>query len=379
MFNCRCLQKQIGESDNDWDVYLDPILFGIRTSVQASTKKTPFFLVYGREARLPLEVEKTDAVIAIDPAPELDRRIAQLIKIKEDIFPSVKSNIDKAQVKQKEQYSRRRGLSSQHISVGDTVMRLNMLKRTKKGHKTEDTWVGTYRVLEITDYGSCRLECLTTNTVLKRKINISQLKPYRKQDHLTRQPTNQGEFTSPINLGDKDHLADNMPLSQLTKINPVEISSESTNHPTELSDGQPTNDLADVNTKSVYSQQLSGQNSRAHHTNDADKTDANDELSVLEKELLNEDLFRLVLFESSRYSKSIVESDEKLNVCIIKITFECIECCTTTVLLCCIILLDVNFSSSRWRVRENLEKLAYLCQMMLDSGWIIDITTRDHH
>ena len=69
------------------------------------------------------------------------------------------ANIDSAQTRQKDQYSKRKGLGQQEIKVGDTVMRLNMLKRTKKGHKTEDTWMGTYKVLEITKYGSCRLHC----------------------------------------------------------------------------------------------------------------------------------------------------------------------------------------------------------------------------
>ena len=52
----------MGECEKDWDQYLDPILFAIRTSVQASMKHTPFFLMHGREARLPLEVEKADFI-----------------------------------------------------------------------------------------------------------------------------------------------------------------------------------------------------------------------------------------------------------------------------------------------------------------------------
>ena len=50
--------KLMSDHTNDWDDYLDPVLFGIRTSVHESTKFTPFFLMYGREARFPLEVEK---------------------------------------------------------------------------------------------------------------------------------------------------------------------------------------------------------------------------------------------------------------------------------------------------------------------------------
>ena len=37
------------------DLYLDSILFSYRVSVHDSTKYSPFFLVYGRNAKLPVE------------------------------------------------------------------------------------------------------------------------------------------------------------------------------------------------------------------------------------------------------------------------------------------------------------------------------------
>ena len=37
------------------------------------------------------------------------------------------------------------------------MLRLNMKKRTKKGHKMEDTWFGPYKVLRMSDTGSCSL------------------------------------------------------------------------------------------------------------------------------------------------------------------------------------------------------------------------------
>ena len=126
----------MGEREKDWDQYLDSILFAIRTSVQATTKHTPFFFMHGREARLPLEVEKADVIAGSKQLPEINGRIEQLTKLKEEIFPAVMANIDIGQTRQKDQYSKRKGLGQQEIKVGDTVMRLNMLKRTKKGRGT---------------------------------------------------------------------------------------------------------------------------------------------------------------------------------------------------------------------------------------------------
>ena len=110
----KCIQKRIVESDTEWDQYLDPIQFAIRTCYQASTKHTLFFLIYGKEVKLPLEVKKAVAIVDIDQLPGIHHRTDQISKVKDEIFSDVKANIIKAQNKQKEQYRKRRGVGKQH-------------------------------------------------------------------------------------------------------------------------------------------------------------------------------------------------------------------------------------------------------------------------
>ena len=83
--------KLIGERQCDWDEYLDPVLFSIRTSVQESTKFTPFFLMHGREARYPLEAEKASYQYLF---PDIQERVNSMTKIKDSLFPIAKKNID---------------------------------------------------------------------------------------------------------------------------------------------------------------------------------------------------------------------------------------------------------------------------------------------
>ena len=40
----------------NWDEHLNAILFGIRTTVSAATDTSPFFMLYGRHPRLPIDV-----------------------------------------------------------------------------------------------------------------------------------------------------------------------------------------------------------------------------------------------------------------------------------------------------------------------------------
>ena len=51
------LQKLVNDKKDDWHQLLDNVPFAYRTSRQDSTKYTPFFLLYGRKARLPIDTE----------------------------------------------------------------------------------------------------------------------------------------------------------------------------------------------------------------------------------------------------------------------------------------------------------------------------------
>ncbi|KAL5509510.1 hypothetical protein EMCRGX_G004899 [Ephydatia muelleri] len=51
----RQLLKFVESEQNSWDQFLDAILFSYRVSCQDSTKHSPFYLVYGRQPRLPIE------------------------------------------------------------------------------------------------------------------------------------------------------------------------------------------------------------------------------------------------------------------------------------------------------------------------------------
>ena len=47
------LSKVVEKSGKDWDMKSPYVLFAYRTSMQESTKESPFFLMYGRDPRLP--------------------------------------------------------------------------------------------------------------------------------------------------------------------------------------------------------------------------------------------------------------------------------------------------------------------------------------
>ena len=49
-------------------------------------------------------------------------------------------------------------------------------QRLRKGGKLEDKWLGPYSVVDVTQYGCCKLARVRTGVVLKTKVNQSQVK-----------------------------------------------------------------------------------------------------------------------------------------------------------------------------------------------------------
>ncbi|XP_068678632.1 uncharacterized protein [Montipora foliosa] len=180
------------EKDDEWDEYTDGALFAINTNKSNTTKCSPFFLMYGRHPRLPLEVEKfVDKVVDEREIEELvkdltaedvlQEHVEKMSETRDVLFPKVLQNIEAAQEKQKQQYLRRKGKFDCIFKNGDTVLRRNMLQKTKKGHKMEDQWIGPYTVEELdSKKGTCRLRG-KNGELLRRKINVKDLKMYRVQ------------------------------------------------------------------------------------------------------------------------------------------------------------------------------------------------------
>ena len=108
------------------------VLFSYRTSVHATTKYTPFFLMYGREAVLPIQlhtsnVDNGHAIPEIES--EAQRHAARLDTIRTETFMKVASNIENAQAKQKLYYDRKHAMAE--FKLGSPVLR----KLSRKGGK----------------------------------------------------------------------------------------------------------------------------------------------------------------------------------------------------------------------------------------------------
>ena len=97
------LQRMVKD---DSDTILDKILFAYCTSWHASSKFTPFFLMYGREACLPIELAtKVNSCDSSDKSMEsFEEKIQQHLDIRKQVHDKACASIKKAQDNQKCQY-----------------------------------------------------------------------------------------------------------------------------------------------------------------------------------------------------------------------------------------------------------------------------------
>lgn len=88
--------------DEDWEDYLNGVLFAINTNTSTTTKYSPFFLMYGRNPVFPMESE----VQSMQPLPsftddelelQLSRHVKAMNQLRDQIFPKVSGNINHAQ------------------------------------------------------------------------------------------------------------------------------------------------------------------------------------------------------------------------------------------------------------------------------------------
>jgi hypothetical protein len=140
------LAKTVEKNGRDWDRRLPYVLFAYRTAVQASTGESPFFLMYGRDARLPT---------ATDITTTTERDLVDLSDFGESLMTNLsearelaRKSIQNSQKKQKQNYDKR--ACANVFRVGDRVFLYKPAAKSGKAYKFARPYYGPYRIVEIT-------------------------------------------------------------------------------------------------------------------------------------------------------------------------------------------------------------------------------------
>jgi hypothetical protein len=171
------LTKIYSVNKDDWDLRVPTVLWTYRTTCKKLTMQTPFKLVYGLEAVVPMEylvsTLKIVAFIDMDDTGAVQERLTQLVELEEDIF--IAGFLQQVHKEQEKAYHDR-NIKIKEFNQGDMVLVYDS-KFMKHPGKFRTHWMGPYEVAYVTEGGAAQLN--TLNGEWKEGLaNWSRLKLY---------------------------------------------------------------------------------------------------------------------------------------------------------------------------------------------------------
>eukprot|EP00794_Sanderia_malayensis_P021469 gene21469-biopygen2092 len=124
---------------DDWDIWVSLVAYAYNTSVHESTGFSPYELVFGREARTPLELDLSLPLKNPSDQSEYSQTIRQKLQ---SIKRTAQQNLDQSRARQKSYYDRRVAEWNPH-PVGSSVW-----LRRPKTWKFGKRWLGPYEILD---------------------------------------------------------------------------------------------------------------------------------------------------------------------------------------------------------------------------------------
>ncbi|MCO5551876.1 hypothetical protein L7F22_005382 [Adiantum nelumboides] len=174
----RMLTKMTQSNVKSWDLELPCALWAYRTAIKTGTSFSPFHLIFGKEALLPIEVE----ISALKMMLKFEE--ANHDALKERLLYLQCLQLDRAlalehyeQVLKTSQAKANAKVKDKGIKKGDTVLRYNnKLDRTFQ-KKFQIKWQGPFLVLDRSPNGTYQLADLN-GTLHKVRVNDYRLKKY---------------------------------------------------------------------------------------------------------------------------------------------------------------------------------------------------------
>ena len=142
------LSLYVEKHGRDWDQYLPFLLYAYRVSLQESVRESPFFLLYGRDPRQPIDEALCCPTTRLSCAIDSEDYRSELVRGLSDAWKAAAQCVTTAQAKQKRVYDRR----AKHVDyrVGDRVLVHMPHEATGKAAKLARPFFGPYRVLGVT-------------------------------------------------------------------------------------------------------------------------------------------------------------------------------------------------------------------------------------
>ena len=156
-----------------WIDEFPTVLWSIRTTPNRATGQTPFSLVYGAEAVLPIElIYGPPRVLAYDELEQEQLHQDDAMLLEEDHLGAV---VPAARYQQALHRYHSRKVHARSFEEGDLVFR--RVQSAKNSNKLTPKWEGPYRVIRVTRPGAVRLET-KDGILVSNSSNIEHLRKF---------------------------------------------------------------------------------------------------------------------------------------------------------------------------------------------------------
>jgi hypothetical protein len=161
-----------------WDEYVDACIYAYNTAVHESTKYSPFELMFGRKAILPIDinVDENEPSQLINQSSDVTTTsvIQTITEQRLERIQLARDNIRVAQERQKELYDRKHAHPCA-FTVGDKVLMKDITRKKRKGGKMDVKFLGPYTITK--KFGKGIYSFVSDENVVE-KVSRAYLKPY---------------------------------------------------------------------------------------------------------------------------------------------------------------------------------------------------------
>lgn len=160
------LAMYVNRKGDDWDKILPYAVFAYNSSRQGSTEQTPFYLLYGRQVRLPI-----DAALNFTPSRytiDIDDYATEVPKLLTAAWENARRNISRAQQHQKEYYDK--NVYEPPYEIGKFVY-----KKTPKTNKFSHPWQGPFEIINIR-YPNLEIRSVHRRRVVTEWVHMNNVK-----------------------------------------------------------------------------------------------------------------------------------------------------------------------------------------------------------
>ena len=163
------LATSVHKHSGDWDRYLRQLCMAY---VQSSTGFTPFFLMFGRQAKLPMDVVYGSTPTEAQPCTEYAKNLKDRLG---EAYTMVREHTGSATGRQKELYDAK--VHGGEFKVGDLVWLHNPVVTRGASQKLHCPWAGPYQVVKKLSTVVFRTQDVRRGRRSRKVVHFNRLKP----------------------------------------------------------------------------------------------------------------------------------------------------------------------------------------------------------